>query len=166
MSRFNRGIRDNSLFDGNFERGRLERTAVEELPDTSRIPLNIYLASYDPLNEDPLQGIVPPVEVAHSYVSFDFRTPFFSGFIEVPDSRNTPIKYSFYRALDALVSVAQREELDISEMEVSVLVLYKDKKMQPDLEQLYEHLAGRLKEIRVFDGTIKEFEEEIKSYRC
>ncbi|MBW3013042.1 hypothetical protein KY325_05030 [Candidatus Woesearchaeota archaeon] len=165
MNRFNWGIKDSSLFDGNFERGRLETIAIEDIPDTSKIPVNIYLASFDPLTEDPLQGVVPPVEVAHSYVSIDFRAPYFNGFIEVPDSRNTPVREVFYRALDVLLSIAQKEELDISEMDVSILVLYKDQKMQPELEQAYHHLARKLKEVVVFDGTIKEFEEEMKSYR-
>ncbi|MBD3259459.1 hypothetical protein GF371_02395 [Candidatus Woesearchaeota archaeon] len=164
MDRFNRGNINSSLFNERFERGRLEEVALE-VPDTSCIPVNIYLARFDPLTEDPLDGVISPVKVAHSYASIEFRTPFFNGYIEVPNSENIPAKNIFYRALETLFSVVQKEELDLEEMELSLLLLYKDKKMKPELEQAYQNLAGHFKDVTVFDGTIKQFEEEIKSYR-
>ena len=160
MNRLNLGSRG-PIGLGESRRG-LEKE-VEEIPDTSGIETNVYLAPYNPLNEGIVEQSIRKVEAGSCYVSIFFDTKFdTSGYIEIPNSERKPARTAFLRALDVFSMVAQRRNLDMAQTELVIQVIYEDGSEKPKLERYFEELAKQVRNTTVYCNTFSGYEKELK----
>jgi hypothetical protein len=136
---------------------------VEEVPDISGIETNVYLAPYNPLNEEIVERSIQKVEAGSCYVSVFFDTRFdTSGYVEVPNSERKPARIAFLRALDVFSKIAQKRGLDNRETELIIQIIYEDNSKRPELEKYYEQLAKNFKDVTVYCNTFSGYEKELK----
>jgi len=143
-------------------RGGLEKE-VEVIPDLEGIETNIYLAPYNPLNEDLVEKSIRKVETGHSYISIFFDTKFdTSGYIEIPNLERKPTRTAFFRALDVFSKIAQRRSLDMAQTSLIIQILYEDGSKRPELERYYEELSKNVKNVTVYCNTFSGYEKELR----